>query len=71
MRSPVSPHPTLFVWGDNDPFGSVDVGRRASEIMPDARLVEVTGGHLPWIGRAEEVAAAIRAHLESTGTTQH
>lgn len=63
------PHPALFVWGDNDPFGPVEVGRRACEAMAEARLVEVTGGHLPWIGRPAEVAAPIREHLVSTGSS--
>jgi 2-hydroxy-6-oxonona-2,4-dienedioate hydrolase len=56
--------PTLLVWGDDDPFGSVDVGRRASELMPRARLEVVSGGHLPWLdqpGRCASLATEFLA----------
>lgn len=41
--------PTLFIWGTNDPFGTIDVARRACAVMPDARLEVVGVGHLPWL----------------------
>jgi 2-hydroxy-6-oxonona-2,4-dienedioate hydrolase len=56
-------HPTLFVWGENDPFGSPAVGEHAASIMPDARSVRVRAGHLPWVGQPEVVAEPIRQHL--------
>lgn len=56
--------PTLFVWGTNDPFGSPDVGSRAASVMPDARLVPINGGHIPWVSQPETVADPIRQHFE-------
>lgn len=40
---------TLFVLGDSDPFGGPPVGRRAAEVMPNARFETVSGGHLPFL----------------------
>lgn len=54
---------TLFVWGTNDPFGGPDTGRHAVSVMPDAELVSVDGGHLPWVGQPAAVAEPIRHHL--------
>lgn len=56
--------PTLFVWGTNDPFGSPDIGNRAVSAMPDARLVPVNGGHIPWVSQAKPVADPIRQHFK-------
>ena len=53
--------PVLFLWGDHDPFGTPEVGRRALEAMPDAHLQVVPGGgHLPWLDEPEQCAACIR-----------
>jgi pimeloyl-ACP methyl ester carboxylesterase len=41
--------PTLFIWGTNDPFGTLDVARRACGVMPNAQLEVVGVGHLPWL----------------------
>lgn len=59
-------HPTLFVWGDNDPFGPPEVGERAAAIVPDARFVHVEGGHLPWAGQSEAIGESVRQHLSRT-----
>ena len=51
--------PTLVLWGDEDPFGDVGVGRRMAEAMPNAELHVVRGGHAPWLSdtrRAAELA---------------
>src|SRR6185436_96738 len=41
--------PTLFLWGDNDPFGSADAARAFVALLPNAELVLLPGsGHLPW-----------------------
>lgn len=63
-------HPTLFVWGENDPFGPPEVGEHAASLMPDARSVRVEGGHLPWAGNPEAIAAPIRHHLTRTQSPQ-
>lgn len=56
--------PVQFIWGDNDPFGGLDVARRAAEMMPDARLHEMRAGHLPFLDRPEETGLVIRAFLD-------
>lgn len=55
--------PTLFVWGDNDPFGSPRIGEEAVSVMPDARLVPVSGGHIPWVSQPKALADPILQHL--------
>jgi len=55
--------PTLFVWGDNDAFGTPDVGRRAVDIMPRANLEVVPGGHLPWLDEPKRVGELVAAFL--------
>lgn len=44
--------PTLLFWGQDDPFGSRDVGERMVEVMPAAELHVVGGGHAPWLTQA-------------------
>lgn len=56
--------PTLFVWGYNDPFASPHIGEKAVSVMPDARLVPVSGGHIPWVSQPGTVADPIRQHLK-------
>ena len=58
--------PTLFIWGKDDPFGSLDAGRRATDLMPDARLEVVGVGHLPWWDEAEECARLVREFVASS-----
>ncbi len=48
-------HPVRLIWGDRDPFGSVGVGRRIADLIPDADLHVVPGGHAPWFHHAERV----------------
>ena len=58
-------HPTLFIWGEHDPFGPVDAGRRAAALMKDARL-EVAGiGHLPWWDDADVCARLVREFVRA------
>lgn len=55
--------PVLFVWGENDPFGGLDVARQATRLMPDARLHELQTGHLPFLDQPEACGRAIREFL--------
>ncbi len=58
--------PTLFLWGDKDPFGSPGVGRMLAQEMPDARLQVIEdAGHLPWLDRPEYCAEGIAGFLGS------
>jgi pimeloyl-ACP methyl ester carboxylesterase len=51
--------PTLLVWGDNDPFGGLDVAREAVKVLPDARLHAMRSGHLPFVDEPAECAGAV------------
>jgi pimeloyl-ACP methyl ester carboxylesterase len=56
--------PTLFVWGDHEPYGPVDVARRAAALMPEARVEVIAGGwHHPWLADAPATARALRDFL--------
>ncbi len=47
--------PTLLIWGQDDPFGSPEVGERMVRAMPDAELHVVGGGHAPWLTQSERI----------------
>jgi pimeloyl-ACP methyl ester carboxylesterase len=56
--------PTLFLWGEQDPFGSPDLGREMAAMMPNARVVPVSdAGHLPWLDQPEFCAERITEFL--------
>jgi len=57
--------PTLWLWGDADPFGSPEIGRAWARRMPTATLeVLEASGHLPWLddpaGHAERIGTFLR-----------
>ncbi|MDX6676208.1 MAG: 2-hydroxy-6-oxonona-2,4-dienedioate hydrolase [Solirubrobacteraceae bacterium] len=51
--------PVLMIWGDEDPYGGPEIGRRAAAIMPDAQLEIVPGRHAPFLDDPERCGAAI------------
>lgn len=55
--------PVLFIWGDNDPFGSLDVARQATSLVPEARLHTLAAGHLPFVDNPAECGRVIRDFL--------
>jgi pimeloyl-ACP methyl ester carboxylesterase len=57
------PHPVQLVWGRRDPFGSVDVARRTAELLPDAELHVVRGGHAPWFDDPVGVGDLVRTFV--------
>ncbi len=56
--------PTLVVWGDHDRFGPVRVARRLVDRLVDAELVELAGGHNPWLDRPGECARQLGSFLD-------
>jgi pimeloyl-ACP methyl ester carboxylesterase len=57
---------TLFVWGPDDPFNTVDDGRWAVDALPRGELEVVDGGgHLPWLDDPSGVAARTTRFLQS------
>jgi pimeloyl-ACP methyl ester carboxylesterase len=51
--------PTLVIWGERDPVGSIPVARAISELIPHARLAMLPTGHGPWLGQPTRTAAAV------------
>lgn len=51
--------PTLLLWGEREPVGSVTVARSVAEQVPAGRLEVLPGGHAPWLGHAEPTAAIV------------
>ena len=51
--------PTLVVWGERDPVGSIPVARAVTELIPDARLEVLPTGHGPWLGQPARTAATV------------
>ena len=51
--------PTLLIWGDNDPVGSVGCAEAVTRLIPDARLEVLPGGHVPWLGHPDAVSTLL------------
>jgi pimeloyl-ACP methyl ester carboxylesterase len=51
--------PTLVVWGDREPLGSVDVAQQIARLIPNATLEVVPAGHAPWLGQPDLTAKLI------------
>ena len=51
--------PTLLIWGERDPVGSIPVARAVTELIPDARLEVLPTGHGPWLGQPTRTAAMV------------
>lgn len=59
-------HPVQLIWGQDDPFGPVETGRRAADLLPDAQFSAVAGGHMPWFDAPDEVAALVQVFLRQS-----
>jgi 2-hydroxy-6-oxonona-2,4-dienedioate hydrolase len=57
-------HPVRLIWGERDPFGTVGAGQRIADLVPDADLHVVPGGHAPWFHQAERVGRLTHEFLE-------
>ncbi len=63
------PQPTLFLWGEADSFGGVEVGQRAAAAMPDATFKSfAASGHLPWLDDPEAHVSLVRDFLQTDTT---
>lgn len=56
--------PVQLIWGSEDPFGSVDAGRRGAEHFADAEFTEIGVGHLPWLDEPEQCGAQLEEFLD-------
>lgn len=45
--------PTVIAWGDRDPVGTLANAREVVATIPDARLLALKGGHVPWLDDPE------------------
>ena len=51
--------PTLVIWGEHDPVGSIRVAQAVTDLIPQARLEPLPTGHGPWLGQPTRTAAAV------------
>jgi pimeloyl-ACP methyl ester carboxylesterase len=51
--------PTLLLWGERDPVGSIAAARSVAELIPHARLTVLPTGHGPWLGEPTRTAQAV------------
>ena len=51
--------PVCFIWGQDDAYGGPQIGQRATELMPRARLDVMSGNHAPFLDHPERCAALI------------
>lgn len=59
--------PTLLLWGDHDPYGTLQAARRIEAALPNAELHQVGTGHLPWWDELSVAGRLIRGFLEHEG----
>jgi len=55
--------PVLMVWGDADAFLSPEEGRASFDAIPGAELLELPGGHAPWLNDLDRVGLAVSEFL--------
>jgi pimeloyl-ACP methyl ester carboxylesterase len=55
--------PVLIVWGEHDVLLTPANGKASFDAIPGAELLEISGGHLPWLNDLDRVAAAVSAFL--------
>ena len=57
--------PVLMIWGDEDPYGGLEIGRRAAALIPDARLEVIAGRHAPFLDDPERCGTLINELLRT------
>ncbi len=55
--------PTLIVWGADDVILTPARGRASADAIPHATILEVDGGHAPWLNEPERVGKTVSAFL--------
>jgi pimeloyl-ACP methyl ester carboxylesterase len=48
--------PALLICGDRDPVAAVEAARATAELIPQAQLAVLPGGHVPYLGNPERTA---------------
>ena len=57
--------PTLMIWGDHDPTGSVEAARRTMALIPNGQLEVLHAGHVTWLGDPQRVADLLSRFVRS------
>lgn len=57
--------PTLIMWGDHDPVGSVEVAQVSAKLIPNAQLEVLSAGHVPWFGSPARVSELLSKFVRS------
>lgn len=48
-------HPVMYLWGTNDPFDSIELGRRIAGYVNNSEFHAMqNAGHLPWLDKTHE-----------------
>lgn len=55
--------PTLLVFAVDDPMGGAAIGERVADVMADAELHVVDGGHAPWLHHADQISPLVTAFI--------
>lgn len=58
---------TLLIWGALDPLGGEEVARSVAAMIPNARLEMLPTGHVPWLGRTDEVSRLLSNFAHEDG----
>lgn len=64
------PMPTLLIWGDHDPTGTVAAARGTARLVPNSRLEVLPAGHVPWLGHADRAAELLSAFVLAASENQ-
>ena len=59
--------PALMIWGNQDPYGEPEIGRRACALLPDARLEIIPGRHAPFLDDPERCGSWIADLIRHAG----
>lgn len=57
--------PVLLAWGEHDPVGGEAAARQVANLLPNAVVEILEGGHAPWLGEPDRVAKTVRHFLQS------
>ena len=58
--------PVLMIWGEDDPYGGPDIGRRAALLLPNASLEVMPGRHAPFLDDPARCGALVDDLLRAT-----
>jgi pimeloyl-ACP methyl ester carboxylesterase len=58
--------PTLLIWGDRDPVGTIEVARAIADLVPQAQLETLPAGHVPYLGHPARVSELLSAFVRSS-----